>query len=85
METPPRIVPGKAAQKLVTIYLDNAAYGTGKLLVGAFPEKHGAVEEHLAPQLAEGWRIASIHGFGGSADNVWVRGWLTVLLEKPAT
>ena len=82
MEVPP-VLP-TATQKLVTIYLDNAAYAKGKMLVGSFAERHGAVEEHLAPQLAEGWRIASIQGFGGSADNVWVRGWFAVLLEKPA-
>lgn len=71
-----------ATQKLVTIYLDNAAYGKGKMLVGSFAERHGTVEEHLATELAEGWRIVSISGFGGSADNVWVRGWLAVLLER---
>lgn len=81
MDVPP-IVPA-ATQKLVTIYLDNAAYAKGKMLVGAFGDRHGAVEEHLAPQLAEGWRIVSVHGFGGSADNVWVRGWFAILLEKP--
>jgi hypothetical protein len=80
MDLPPMIPT--ATQKLVTIYLDNAAYAKGKMLVGSFAERHGTVEEHLAPQLAEGWRIVSISGFGGSADNVWVRGWFAVLLEK---
>ena len=34
-------------QKLVTLYLDNMAYGKGKLLVGSFADNHGLVEEHL--------------------------------------
>ena len=69
-------------QKLVTIYLDNTAYGKGRALVGSFADKHGLVEEHLNDLLAEGWRITAIHGFGGGGDPLAVRGWLTVLLEK---
>lgn len=34
-------------QKLLTIYLDNAAYGKGKMMVGNFADKHAMVEEHL--------------------------------------
>jgi hypothetical protein len=69
-------------QKLVTIYLDNMAYGKGKLLVGSFADKHGLVEEHLKDDLATGWRVVSVFGFGGSADITAVRGWLAVVLEK---
>lgn len=69
-------------QKLVTIYLDNSAYAKGKMLVGSFGEKHGFVEEHLRAELADGWRIASVAGFGGNSDSLSVRGWLAVVLEK---
>jgi hypothetical protein len=69
------------SQKLITIYLDNTAYGKGKLLVGSFAEKHGLVEEHLSDFLTKGWRVAAIHGFSGSSENIQVRGWITVLLE----
>jgi len=69
-------------QKLVTIYLDNMAYAKGKLLVGSFADRHGQVEEHLQSYLSDGWRVASINGFGGSAEAVAVRGWFAVLLEK---
>ncbi len=69
-------------QKLVTIYLDNMAYAKGKMLVGSFADKHGLVEEHLQPLLADGWNIVSITGMGGSADTVAVRGWFAVALEK---
>ena len=73
------------AQKLVTIYLDNSAYAKGKMLVGSFADKHGSVEEHLASELAAGWRIVSMHGFGGSSEGLSARGWLAVLLERPLT
>jgi hypothetical protein len=69
-------------QKLLTIYLDNSAYAKGKMLVGSFGDKHGLVEEHLQSYMAEGWRIASVTGFGGGSDGLSVRGWLSVLLEK---
>ena len=69
-------------QKLVTIYLDNMAYGKGKLIVGSFADKHGLVEEHLQPYLDEGWKIHEITGFGGSSENIATRGWLVVVLEK---
>jgi hypothetical protein len=77
----PPVIPD--SQKLVTIYLDNTAYAKGKLLVASFADKHGLVEEHLTDLLNTGWKIASIHGFGGSSESLAVRGWLTVLLEKP--
>ena len=38
-------------QKLVTIYLDNAAYGKAKVF-GSYAEKHAAIEEHLNDFLA---------------------------------
>ncbi len=69
-------------QKLVTIYLDNMAYGKGKMLVGSFADKHGLVEEHLEEALQNGWTVKAIHGFGGSDDTINVRGWVIVLLEK---
>jgi hypothetical protein len=69
-------------QKLVTIYLDNTAYGKGKMIVGSFADKHGLVEEHLQTELAGGWQIKDVVGFGGGADALAVRGWLAVLLEK---
>ncbi len=69
-------------QKLVTIYLDNAAYAKGKMLVGSFADKHGLVEEHLQEEIAAGWRVRSVNGLGGGAEGLSVRGWLVVLLEK---
>ena len=70
-------------QNLVTIYLDNTAYGKGKTIFGSFADKHGLVEEHLRTELADGWQIKNIAGFGGGTDALAVRGWLAVLLEKP--
>ena len=69
-------------QKLVTVYLENSAYGAGKMLVGSYADKHGLIEEHLSAVLAEGWRIKEIHGFGGNSDSLTVRGWIIVLLER---
>lgn len=69
-------------QKLVTVYVDNMAYGKGKLLVGSFAEKHGFVEEHLQSYLDDGWRIVSVSGFGGNSDSVSARGWFAVVLEQ---
>ena len=69
-------------QKLVTVYVDNMAYGKGKLLVGSFADKHGFVEEHLQSYLDDGWRIASVSGFGGNSDSVSARGWFAVVLDK---
>lgn len=79
-ETPTKQV----SQKLVTIYFDNTAYAKGKLLVGSFADKHGLIEEHLSDFLTKGWRVTAIHSFGGSAESIAVRGWLTVLLERPS-
>jgi hypothetical protein len=69
-------------QKLVTIYLDNSAYGKGKMIVTSYAEMHGLVEEHLQNYFAEGWSIKSVTGFGGNSDGMSVRGWVIVVLEK---
>ena len=71
-------------QKLLTVYLDNFAYAKGKVLVGSFGDKHGFVEEHLASYLEDGWRVATVHGFGGTSGAISGCGWITVLLEKSA-
>lgn len=82
MELPP-LIQNAVTQKLVTIYLDNMAYAKGKVLVGSFADKHGLVEEHLETYLSQGWKVVTIHGFGGNSDAISVRGWISVLLEKP--
>jgi hypothetical protein len=69
-------------QKLVTIYVDNHAYMGDKWLVGSFSDKHGLVEEHLAPYLDDGWKVVSLAGFGGGSDGSGARGWLAVVIEK---
>jgi hypothetical protein len=69
-------------QKLVTIYLDNSAYGQGKMVVGSYADQHGLVEEHLRRDLKDGWTVKAIHGFGGNSDGLVVRGWIVALLEK---
>ncbi len=61
-------------QKLLTIYLD-------KWSNKVEPDDHGLVEEHLGSYLEAGWKVISVTGFGG-AQSSWVRGWITVLLEK---
>lgn len=70
-------------QKLVTIYLDSAVYGDGRFRGMPAQDKHGIVEEHLTEELKQGWKIASVNCFGGSADSVSARGWLAVVVEKP--
>jgi len=72
-------------QKLVTIYLDNSAYGEGKMVVGSYADQHGLVEEHLRRDLKDGWTIKAIHGFGGNSDGLVVRGWVVALLENAPT
>jgi hypothetical protein len=84
MEVPPIIPNAISAQKLVTVYLDNTAYAKGRALVGNFADQHGLVEEHLTSYLSQGWKVVSVHGFGGNSDSLSVRGWLAVLLEKSA-
>ena len=79
MNTPPVLKAAK--QKLVTLYVDNMAYAAGKMLVGSFADKHGTLEEHLETYLQQGWRIVSVHGFGGNSDALAVRGWFAVVLE----
>lgn len=68
-------------QKLVTIYLDSGAYMDGSWLKASWAEKHGFAEEHLEPDFRDGWKVVSIHGFGG-AEGVNARGWFAVVLEK---
>ncbi len=68
-------------QKLVTVYLDNGAYGGGNLIVGSYADKHGLIEEHLQQYFAAGWTVQSLQGFGGS-EGLTVRGWVLVVLEK---
>jgi hypothetical protein len=69
-------------QKLVTIYLDNSAYKQDHMIVTSYADKHGAIEEHLAEYLKDGWIIASAAGFGGNSEGLIVRGWLAVVLQK---
>jgi hypothetical protein len=69
-------------QKLLTIYLDNSAYGQGKMLVGSYADQHGLVEEHLQDYLKDGWTVRLLHGFGGNSDGLVVRGWVVVVLQK---
>src|SRR5262249_24910427 len=77
----PHQVPwGEHMQKLVTIYLDNAAYGSPKV-TGCYADKHGHVEEHLQKYLAEGWQVRSLHGLRGSSG-LCCQGWVAVVLEK---
>ncbi len=69
-------------QKLVTVYLDNTAYGKPKAPM-SYAEKHGFVEEHLQDYLTDGWNVRSLFGLGGT-DGYCSRGWVTVVLEKDA-
>ncbi|HEX5103984.1 MAG TPA: hypothetical protein VFV87_09255 [Pirellulaceae bacterium] len=71
-------------QKLITIYVDNSAYGQGKMIVTSYADRHGFVEEHLKAELAHGWNVKSLHGFGGNSDGLGVRGWIVALLENPS-
>ncbi len=60
-------------QKVVTIYLDNLGQGL----------RHGQVHEHLASELADGWRVKSVSGIGGISGLFRAaRGWFLVVLEK---
>lgn len=61
-------------QKLLTIYLDKWANQVES-------KDHGRVEEHLNDYLEAGWKVVSVSGLGG-AQSSWVRGWVTVVLEK---
>jgi hypothetical protein len=68
-------------QKLVTIYLDSYAQSGESWMSSTVASRHGIAEELLQDELAAGWRVVQFHSFGG-ADGAYVRGWLTVLLEK---
>ncbi len=70
-------------QKLVTIYLDNAAYGKPKVS-GCYADKHALVEEHLQEYLDNGWEILSLCGLGG-ATSPCCQGWFAVALKKSET
>src|SRR6516164_7885969 len=50
---------GEHMQKLVTIYLDNTAYGSPKV-TGCYADKHALVEEHLQEYLTKGWQVRSL-------------------------
>ena len=67
-------------QKLVTIYLDNTAYGSPKV-TGCYADKHAFVEEHLQEYLTKGWQVRSLFGLGGSSG-LCCQGWVAVVLEK---
>jgi hypothetical protein len=67
-------------QKLVTIYLDNTAYGSPKV-IGCYADKHAFVEEHLQEYLTEGWQVRSLFGLGGTSG-LCCQGWVAVVLEK---
>jgi lysophospholipase L1-like esterase len=67
-------------QKLVTIYLDNTAYGKPKVS-GCYKEKHGLVEEYLQEYLTDGWQVRSLFGLGGS-NGLCCQGWFAVVFEK---
>lgn len=65
-------------QKLVTI----ACYASHTL--GGPKLLHGAIEEHLTRELAEGWRVVQITAIGSAGGASVTAGWMAVLLEKPA-
>lgn len=69
-------------QKLATVYLDSHAYMGDRWFKATNDDRHGVVEEHLKDELADGWRVTMVQGFGG-VDSMYARGWLIVLLEKP--
>ena len=69
-------------QKLLTIYLDSMIYMGDKWIAGSHADKHGLVEEHLREYLEDGWRVVTVSGVGGAADNLNARGWVAVVLEK---
>jgi hypothetical protein len=68
-------------QKLLTIYLDAHSYMDDKWIKGSHRDKHGFVQEHLQDYLNDGWKVKSLHGFGG-ADGINSRGWFAVVIEK---
>jgi len=73
--------PAQLTVDQVRSYLDNHAYTGEEWSKGSPADKHGHVEEYLQEELKEGWRIASLCGFGG-AEGINARGWLAVVLEK---
>ena len=73
-------IGGEHMQKLVSIYLDNTAYGAPKV-TGCYADKHAFVEEHLQEYLTKEWRVSSLFGLGGSSG-LCCQGWVAVVLEK---
>jgi hypothetical protein len=57
-------------QKVVTLYLS------------AWKQEHGAVEEHLAEYLLDGWRVHSVAAAGGTDTINGLNTWVVVVLEK---
>ena len=66
-------------QKFLTIYMDSRGYSKGLFDTVA---KLGLVEEHLTEDLADGWKIKHVAGFGGMPEHSLVSGWFAVVLEK---
>lgn len=69
-------------QKLATIYLTNEGHSAGRFFEPGVAA-HGHVEEYLERELAQGWTIKSVTGFGGLNEFGTAKGWLAVVLEKP--
>jgi hypothetical protein len=69
-------------QKLATIFLTSEAYTEGRFF-GPGSQAHGHVEEHLARELAEGWKVVSITACGGLNEFGMAKAWVAVVLEKP--
>jgi hypothetical protein len=69
-------------QRLVTIYLSNEAQSAGRFFEPN-AKVHGLVEEHLERDLAQGWTVQAVTGFGGLNEFGIAKGWLAVVLEKP--
>ena len=56
----------------MTIYLDTSADVDSIWLTPSLADRRGVVEERLADDLRDGWRVASVTACG----------WLAVVLEK---
>ena len=67
-------------QKFVTIFVHSKSYawwGASRIA-----RAHGTVEEHLQPELADGWTIRTIVPLGGMNKFFVASGWFGVVLEK---
>lgn len=67
--------------RLLTIHLEATAYQTGGIF--SHTNVHGLIEEHLKPDLEQGWLVKSADIACGSSEHGAVRGWVVVVLEKP--